>query len=319
MESHPRTTDTPDRALGAPRGTRPAVGAAMNPIDWIRLFRPQQWVKNLFVLAPLLFSGRGVEWDAVARAFGAFVLFSVVASGIYAINDVVDRDADRAHPTKKYRPIAAGRISPHAGILVGAVLVAVAVSGAWFLDPRFGGVAAGYAVLNLAYTLRLKDVVILDVFCIAGFFLLRLLAGSVVIDVRPSVWLLVCGGLLALYLGFAKRRHELLLLEEGSTLHRSVLSSYDTGLLDQMSAVLLSVTAVAYLMYTLTSETAAAVGTETLSYSLVFVLYGMFRYLYLVHRHGRGSPTETLLTDRALLVAVGMWLLYCGWVIYRPF
>ena len=284
--------------------------------DWVTLFRPKQWMKNGFVLAPLLFSGRGIDGPSVEAALLAAALFCVLASGIYALNDAYDCESDRAHPQKRLRPIAAGRIARRWGAAVGLALAAGATAAAWVLAPAFGVISLTYLLLNVAYTLRLKTVVIVDVFLIATFFLLRLLAGSTVIGVQASVWLLLCGGLLALYLGFAKRRNELVTLGEGSSDHRDVLKQYDVKFLDQVSAVLLSVTVVSYMMYTLTSETAARVGSESLSYSVVFVLYGVFRYLYLSHRQGGGDPTETLLTDRPLLVSVALWFFYCGWVIY---
>ncbi|MGD8277931.1 MAG: decaprenyl-phosphate phosphoribosyltransferase [Gemmatimonadota bacterium] len=287
--------------------------------DWVRLIRPRQWAKNGFVLAPLLFSGQFADTTLILRAAAAFGLFCMLASGVYCWNDVADRVVDRSHPTKRNRPIARGVISPGAGRVAGALLITIALAGAWLLTPWLGATMLVYIGLGVVYNRVLKSLVILDVFAIAGFFLLRLIAGSVAVDVRPSVWLLLCGGLLANYLGFTKRRHELAIMGEDSTSHRSVLEHYDIGLLDQMSVILLSVTVVSYLMYTLTSQTAAQVG-ELLSYSTVFVLYGMFRYLYLVHFGGKGGdPTETLLRDKALLIDVVLWLAYCGWVIYRPF
>jgi 4-hydroxybenzoate polyprenyltransferase len=288
--------------------------------EWLRLVRPRQWAKNSFVLAPLLFSGRVRDVESILLALSAMVLFSALASGVYCWNDVADRVADRNHPTKRNRPIARGSISPRAGLMAGALLVGLGLAGSWALAPALGAVMLAYLGLNVLYTRVLKSQVILDAFAIGAFFILRVLAGVAAIDVRPSVWLLLCGGLLALYLGFAKRRHELALLGEESSNHRAVLEHYDVALLDQMSVILLSVTLVSYIMYTLTSQTAAQVGEETLSYSTVFVLYGMFRYLYLVHGTGKGGdPTETLLTDRALVINFALWLAYCGWVIYRPF
>lgn len=288
--------------------------------DWWRLLRPRQWVKNTFVIAPLLFSGLVTNTTAIAASLLAFVLFSLLASGIYCWNDVVDRVADRAHPTKRNRPVAAGRIPVRAAVVAGALLVTGALAGGFAIDIDLGTVFVLYLGLNVVYSRGLKSLVILDVFAIATFFILRLLAGCAAIGVVPSVWLLLCGGLLSLYIGFAKRRHELALLGEDSATHRAVLEHYDAALLDQMSVILLSVTVVSYIMYTLTSQTAQLTGAETLSYSTVFVLYGVFRYLYLVHGSGQGGdPTETLLTDRALLTDVALWLAYCGWAIYRPF
>lgn len=291
--------------------------ASSTAADWISLLRPKQWVKNTFVLAPLLFGGRATDPAAVGRGFLAAALFSLLASGIYAMNDAYDAEGDRAHPRKRLRPIAAGRISRATGGLFGLTLSSLATVGAVLLAPRFGLIALAYLLANVVYTLKLKSVVILDVFAVASFFLMRLTAGAAVVDVMPSIWILLCGGLLALYLGFAKRRNELVTLGDGSRDHRAVLSKYAPAFLDQMSAVLLSVTVVSYIMYTLTSETAQQVGSDVLSYSVVFVLYGVFRYLYLTHRHGEGGdPTETLLTDKPLMGSVALWFAYCGWVIY---
>lgn len=297
-----------------------AIGRAQraNIRDWVRLARPQQWVKNAFVLSPLLFSGRLLDFHAQLAAFGAFATFCLLASAIYLGNDIVDADADRAHPTKRFRPIAAGRVPVVAAGWVAGGLLAGAFALAWQIGPGVVAVAVTYLVLNVAYSLRLKHVVIMDVFVVASFFILRLLAGTTAIGVTPSVWLLLCGGLLALYLGFTKRRHELTLLGDARASHRAVLSHYSAALLDQIAVVLLSTTLISYVMYTRESATAASVGSDYLSYSTVFVIYGVFRYLYLVHQKDGGSPTETLLTDRSLIVAVLAWLAYCGWIVYRP-
>ena len=311
---------TPAESPSLDPAAAPRAEAARSPAtlrDWIQLARPPQWVKNFFVLAPLLFSGRAMEMEWVLRSLLAFVLFCLLASTIYLWNDAADAEADRAHPTKRQRPIASGRIGKRQAVIVGGVLLVAALALAWQLGPTVFGLAGTYVALNILYTVRLKEMVVLDVFAVAAFFLIRLLTGSAAIEVRASVWLLLCGGLLALYLGFTKRRHELSLLGASSAEHRSVLSHYSTGFLDQMSSVLLAVTVVSYIMYTLTSETARQVGDDSLSYSTIFVLYGVFRYLYLVHQRNGGSPTRTLLTDRSLLVTVVLWVAYCGWVIYH--
>jgi len=287
--------------------------------DWMRMLRPQQWVKNFFVLAPLLFSGRATEREPLAHALAAFAAFCLVASGVYILNDIADREQDRVHPTKRHRPIAAGRVTTGAAALTAVTLVTAGLALSWAVRPVLLLITGGYLALNVVYTWRLKHLVILDVFAIATFFMLRLLAGAVAVSVQPSVWLLLCGGLLALYLGFAKRRHELTLLGDDSVAHRAVLTHYSAGFLDQMSVVLLSVTIVSYIMYTVESETAAKVGSHLLVASTPFVLYGVFRYLYLVHKQDLGSPTETVLTDLPLMADVALWLGYCGWVIYRPF
>lgn len=286
--------------------------------DWLRLFRPQHWVKNGFVLAPLLFSGKATDPAVLMDALLAFAAFCLAASAVYAFNDVADRAEDLAHPVKRFRPVASGRISTGQAWAAAAVLAVLALALSWLVGPLSALCVAAYLALNVAYSYWLKHLVLLDVFAIATFFLLRLLSGAAAVRVHPSVWLLLCGGLLALYLGFAKRRHELLVLGDTSADHRSVLAHYSAPFLDQISSVLLAVTLVSYLMYSLTSETAARVGSEALSYGAPFVLYGVFRYLYLVHRRDLGSPTETILTDRPLMGAVALWLLYNAFVLYRP-
>lgn len=295
------------------------AGAPAALRNWLRLVRPSHWFKNSFVLAPLLFSGRATELGAVAHALVAFAAFCLAASSVYAFNDARDAREDRAHPVKRHRPVAAGRISMRHATGASLLLAAASLSLAWSSTPGAAIWIAAYLALNLAYSMGLKHVVLVDVFAIASFFVLRLLAGAAAISVRPSVWLLLCGGLLALYLGFAKRRHELGVMGDGSAGHREVLAHYSVPFLDQISAVLLAVTIVAYLMYTLTSDTAHRVGTEALSYGVPFVLYGVFRYLYLVHNRNLGTPSETVLTDRPLMVAIGLWTLYNWWVLYRPF
>ena len=283
---------------------------------YVRLVRPQQWIKNFFVLAPLLFSGQATDTSAQLKAWMAFASFCLLASTVYVMNDVIDRDADRAHPSKRRRPIASGAVAPVAALSLAAAMLALSLTLAFTVGSGLLACAVAYLALNVVYSVRLKHVVILDVFAIATFFVLRLLAGSAAVGVRPSVWLILCGGLLALYLGFAKRRHELVLLGDDSSSHRSVLSQYSTTFLDQLSVVLLAVIIVSYIMYTLESETAKLVGGELLSYSTVFVLYGVIRYLYLVNKRLDGNPTDTLLTDRGLLAACVLWALYCGGVVY---
>jgi 4-hydroxybenzoate polyprenyltransferase len=286
--------------------------------SWLREIRPHQWLKNLFVLAPIIFSGRALQWDSQWRAALAFAAFSLAASGVYVLNDLLDAENDRAHPVKRHRPIAAGEISSTAAWVGGVLLVSVALAMAFTINLQVVAILVAYLLLNVLYSVRLKHIVILDVFALSAFFLLRLLAGAWAVQVVPSVWLLLCGGLLTLYLGFAKRRHELYLLGGDSHEHRKVLAQYTMPFLDQLSVVLLAVTIVAYIMYTRESETAKLVGSDALSYSTAFVLYGVLRYLYLVHRDGSGggNPAETLLTDRSLLIVVVLWALYCGAVIY---
>jgi 4-hydroxybenzoate polyprenyltransferase len=301
----------------------PAPAVATSPATrwraWITLLRPRQWLKNLFILAPVLFSNQLFDLDAVSSAFAALVSFCAAASGVYFLNDVLDREADRAHPVKRHRPVAALLISPAQAGIASVLLMLAGVAGALGVGTRVAALVIVYVLLNLAYSTVLKRLVIVDVFTIAAFFIIRLLAGSAAVGVVPSIWLLLCGGLLALFLAFTKRRHELVLLQDTSTTHRAVLSQYSTAFLDQLSVVLLAITVVAYVMYTLDSPTARQVGSDALAYSTVFVLYGVIRYLFLVHRGVGGDPAESLLTDRGLLVSVVLWAAYCALVIYQPF
>lgn len=307
---------TPPHSTAHAQAHAPAT-ASPSMADWIRVVRPAQWSKNAFVLAPLLFSGFALNGPTLGAALLAFAAFCLAASAVYAFNDVIDRKEDREHPLKRLRPVAAGRLSPATASLIAAILAILGLAVAGISGLGVMAWVAVYLALNVVYSLVLKSIVLLDVFCIAAFFLIRLLTGAAAVQVKPSMWLLVCGGLLALYLGFAKRRHELTTLGDGASAHRGVLREYNAALLDQLSAVLLAVTIVAYLMFTLTSETAKRVGSDALSYGTAFVIFGVFRYLYLVHRRGQGTPTETILGDRSLLVTVLCWGAYSAWLIYR--
>lgn len=270
--------------------------------------RPRQWTKNLLVLAGLIFS-RGLHEPAlVARSALAFALFCLLSGGVYLINDVMDAERDRVHPQKRHRPVASGRLPARVALAAGAGLLIGTVTAAFLLSVPFGIVAAAYAVLLAAYSVGLKHVVIVDTLIIAGGFVLRALAGVVVLGIELSYWLLLCTVLLALFLTFGKRRHELLALEAGAIDHRPILSEYSPQLLDQMIAVVTASTLMAYALYTMAPETHARLGTTRLPLTIPFVLYGIFRYLYLMYRRDLGgNPSELFLTDRALLVDVALW------------
>jgi 4-hydroxybenzoate polyprenyltransferase len=270
--------------------------------------RPRQWTKNLLVFAGLIFSRGLHEPVLLARSTLAFVLFCLLSGGVYLINDVLDAERDRAHPQKRHRPVASGRVRPSVALAAGLLLLVGATLAAFALSLRLGVVALAYAALLTAYSIGLKHVVIVDTLIIAGGFVLRALAGVVVLDIEFSYWLLFCTILLALFLTFGKRRHELLALEGGATDHRPILSEYSPQLLDQMIAVVTASTLMAYALYTMAPDTHARLGTTRLPLTIPFVLYGIFRYLYLLYRRDLGgNPSEHLLTDRALLVAVALW------------
>jgi 4-hydroxybenzoate polyprenyltransferase len=270
--------------------------------------RPRQWTKNLLVFAGLIFSRGLLEPALVARSVLAFSLFCLLSGGTYLINDVIDAERDRAHPQKRHRPVASGRLPPAVALAAGVGLLAGATAAAFLLSPRFGLVALAYAVLLTAYSAGLKHVVIVDTLIIAGGFVLRALAGVVVLGIDFSDWLLLCTILLALFLTFGKRRAELRELEAGAIGHRPILSEYSPELLDQMIAVVTASTLMAYALYTMATETHVRLGTARLPLTIPFVLYGIFRYLYLLYRRDLGgNPSEHLLTDRALLVDVALW------------
>jgi hypothetical protein len=287
--------------------------------SFVASLRPEQWSKNAFVFAGLLFGGRltqGPQFAAAAAA--AFAIFCGLSGTVYLINDVADRAADAEHPIKRRRPIASGRLSPAAALAGAALLAAVCLVGAFAMSRELALAGAAYLGLLSLYSFWLKHLIILDVLAIAGGFVLRAVAGAVAVDVTISPWLLICMTLLALFLGLSKRRHELTLLGGGAGGHRPILEAYSPYLLDQMISVAAAATLVAYSVYTTSSDTAARVGSGNLALTIPFVLYGIFRYLYLVHRHdGGGSPAALLATDLPLLTCVALWALAVGVLLYH--
>ena len=281
--------------------------------------RPEQWTKNVIVFAALIFGQRLFDSAAVGRSLAAFVVFCALSGVVYLVNDVSDREADRLHPHKRRRPIAAGSVSVATALTAAAVIGAGALVAAFWLQPAFGWIAAAYLGLFVAYSRGLKHVVILDVLTIAIGFVLRAAAGAVVVAVPMSQWLLVCTILLALFLGLSKRRHELTLLADNAGAHRRILEEYNPYLLDQMIGVVTASTLVAYIIYCTSPETTEKFHTTQLVLTTPFPIYGIFRYLYLVHQKGVGSPAEVLLTDRPLLASVVLWVLTVIAIIYQPF
>jgi 4-hydroxybenzoate polyprenyltransferase len=272
--------------------------------------RPMDWIKNLFVLAPFLFSGHLFMFAPAVKSLLGFTVFCILSSGTYLFNDLMDREEDRHHPGKALRPIASGRLSVSLAGVATAVLMGVGLVGAFALDSRFGMIALGFSLLQFGYSLGLKDWVIVDVLLIAAGFVLRVLGGSVLVAVIPSAWIILCTVLLSLFLGFSKRRHELVVLEAQAVVHRRVLKQYSLAYLDQMISAVLAATVVSYALY------AVANGPYQV-YSVFFVLYAMFRYAYLIHRHGQGAhAAESFFSDRPLFLAVVAWALFMFWDIY---
>jgi 4-hydroxybenzoate polyprenyltransferase len=279
--------------------------------------RPQQWVKNFVLFAGLVFSQNLSNSDMVLKTIFGFALFCLLSSSVYVLNDILDIESDRKHPLKSNRPIARGDIKISTAVVLFVILALVSLGLSYRLSPTFALTALVYFVLNLLYSLYLKHVVIIDVMCIALGFVLRAVAGAVVIGVEISAWLVVCTTLLALFLGFGKRRQELMLLENQATDHRKSLSEYSQYFLDQMISVVTASTVIAYAFYTLSPEVESKLGTTHMDLTIPFVLYGVFRYLYLIHqKEGGGSPTQMFLNDKPLLANIILWLISVVLIVY---
>jgi len=283
---------------------------------WTSL-RPSQWVKNLLVFAALVFGHKAGDPTAVSQAAIAFLLFCAAASGIYLLNDIRDRESDQLHPLKLTRPIASGALPVSIAGTASFVLILGACLGSRWLGNAFSLTLIGFVVLQFAYTFALKRIVIIDVFAVALGFVLRAAGGASAIRVEMSSWLLVCSLTLALFLALAKRRHEVILLEDKAEEHRASLSQYSPYFLDQLIGVVTAATVMAYALYTLSPDTVVKFGTHRLVFTLPFVLYGVFRYLYLVHqKQGGANPTRMFLTDPALLVNTALWLAMSALIVY---
>jgi 4-hydroxybenzoate polyprenyltransferase len=296
-------TDTPSTAAPAVTAAEQQVGDLLRSVAVA--MRPTQWVKNGLLFAGLIFGAKLFDVWALKHALVAFVTFCLLCSGFYLINDVRDAHADRLHPLKRFRPIASGALSAVQGLQIGiaAVLIALAVS--LWVGRDFFLVTVAYAALMVAYNVGLKDFVIVDVMVIAFGFVLRAIAGAIAVDVSISSWLLICTALLALVVGFGKRRHELITLAEPA-LHRPNLDQYSTPLLDQLVAVTAGGTLLAYAMYTVDGDSVPA--DRRMMLTIPLVAYAIFRYLFLVYQRGHGgSPETTLLTDRLLLATGAAW------------
>jgi len=270
--------------------------------------RPQQWVKNTLIFAPLLFARELGDPEALLRVSFTFALFCLLSGGVYIMNDILDRKQDREHPFKRNRPIASGALASSAAATAGGSFIVVAIGASFALGPTVAAVMAGYLILNVAYSRLLKHLVIIDVMTIATGFLLRVIVGALAIPVAISFWLLICTGLLALFLGFGKRRHELVLLDAGASSHRPILREYSPYFLDQMISVVTTSTVVTYALYTISPDVQEKLGTPWLGLTIPFVLYGIFRYLYLIHQKSEGGdPSQTIVTDRPLLANIALW------------
>ena len=279
--------------------------------------RPRQWTKNLLVFAPLIFSTNLFKGKLFTASLEGFFVLCLVSGGVYLMNDLQDAENDRKHPLKKFRPVASGKLSPLTARIACFVVLIGGLFWAFRLKNSFGEVILGYFVLQVLYSYWLKRQAILDILIIAIGFVLRVVAGAKIIDVPMSAWLLVCTLFLSLFLATGKRRYELISLEK-ATSHRSSLKGYNVSQLDQMITIVTACTVIAYALYTLAPETLKKFSTNRLIYTLPFVLYGVFRYLYLMYKEGKGgNPEEILLTDLPLIFDIILYGAAVWYIVYR--
>ena len=281
----------------------------------IREMRPKQWTKNLLLFFGLIFAQKLTDPYLLGLATAGFVVFCAASSAIYIVNDLVDLERDRHHPGKRNRPLAAGVVTPSQAVVLAVVLLVFAIVGAFALRPEFGVITLAYLALMVAYSFWLKHIVLIDVFAIAAGFVIRAVAGAVVVGVPISPWLYVCTVLAALFVALAKRRHELLLLSTGAGRHRRILEEYSPELLDQLITVVTAATVMAYSLYTFSAENLPK--NHAMMLTLPFVLYGIFRYLYLMYmKDGGGSPEEVLIRDAPFLVNAVLWMATAVAILY---
>jgi len=284
--------------------------------DVVRLARPTHWVKNVFVIVPLLFGGV-LTWEALARVMWAFGCFCVLSSGIYCLNDVIDASADRQHPRKRRRPVASGSVPMPAALALSALLIGAALLGSAVLPARFSVICGLYVINNLVYSTFLKHRVIVDVLLIAVGFVLRILAGCAALGLQPSSWILICGFSLAMLLGFGKRRLEI--DQVGTeTVYRRSLQSYSEAKLNLMLAITSSICLLSYMLYTVAPQTVLLHRTENLIYTVPLVAYGIFRYLFKVQEGRHDEPDEILLKDPVFALTGAAWILMVSAILFVP-
>ncbi|MDQ7782706.1 MAG: decaprenyl-phosphate phosphoribosyltransferase [Desulfomonilaceae bacterium] len=284
-----------------------------------KLMRPTQWIKNTFVFMPLVFSGRLLQFDDAAGVLGMFVAFCLASSATYVLNDYLDMEQDRAHPLKRKRPLASGEINPRHALAVMALLTgAVFVTAAVLKAPLICSILlAGYMVLQVMYSLVLKNIVILDVLGISVGFLIRVFVGAAVVNLTVSSWLVLCTFAVAILLALGKRRHEVVILNSEAANHRPVLENYSVPLLDQLLQVVTTSTFIFYCLYSVRGNPETGLRSEWMMFTIPLVTYGIFRYMYLIyHKEEGGSPTALLLTDPPLLICSILWLTACIAIMY---
>lgn len=280
--------------------------------------RPKQWVKNVFVLAALVFDRQLTNWPATLTTLIGVFLFCMLSGAVYLINDVFDKEADQNHPTKKNRPIASGKLPTNVAIITAVIIIAISLYWAFHLSTTFGVISTVYFFLNLAYSFKLKHIPLIDVMVIATGFVLRVGAGVSLIQVeRFSPWLYVCTTLLALFIGFGKRRAEIVCLSENATQHRKVLDGYSLEFLDQLITIVSGTAIVAYSLYTFSAPNLPE--NNSMMLTIPFVLYGLFRYLYLIKiQKSGGAPEDLVLSDRPLQLCILLWGISVLVIFYWP-
>jgi len=289
----------------------------MKILEIVKSLRVQQWIKNFFVFAPLIFSQNVFNLPLLIKSSLAFVLFCLLSGAAYILNDIQDLEEDKIHPVKSKRPLVSGKVKKNHAIIACVFLVLFGLIGAYLLNVHFFIALLIYFILQIAYSGWLKHVVIIDVFLIATGYLIRVIAGGLAIEIQLSPWLFICTILIALFLALSKRRHELVLLDKNAEIHRAILKEYTPQLLDQMISVVTASTVISYCLYTVSSETVAKFGTKNLLFTVPFVLYGIFRYLYLVHQKDEGgSPEALIIKDKPLLVDLFLWISTAMLILY---
>lgn len=276
--------------------------------DVLRLMRPIQWIKNGFVFTGVFFGERFGDMHLLLQVLLTAIAFSFMSSCVYIFNDVIDCESDRHHPKKKNRPLPSGKVSVSFAIPLAVVLGLIALLISYWVSYKVLIIILSYVILNILYSLKLKNIVIIDVFCIAAGFMLRILAGTIGVDIPPSKWLLLCGLMITLFLGFAKRRAEMIALTDNREEHRKVLTSYGPILLDEIITICATGVIITYSLYTMSPDTIRIHQTENLIYTVPFVIYALFRYIFLLHHtQGGGDPTRDLLKDPHIMLSVFGW------------
>lgn len=284
----------------------------------VKTMRPKQWAKNVFVFAGIFFDGRVFDMNRLLKSFAAFVIFCLISGAIYLINDLADMERDRMHPVKRNRPLASGALAPIVAQVAAALIIGVGLPCSFLLGIEFGAIAVIYTAMMILYSFVLKNIVIIDVMVVAAGFVLRVMGGAAVVQVtRFSPWLYVCTTLLALFIAINRRRHEIVLLAENADSHRAILQEYSLAFLDEMTSLVTATALIAYSFYTFSAPNLPA--NHAMMLTIPFVMYGIFRYLYLVRaKNLGGAPEDIVLGDRPLLITILLWGLMSGLVIYSP-